>query len=90
MNKEELIRTVSQETDRIIPQDKILLVLNKTVEIISRTLTLGEAVKWSGFGSLVLKESPPRRIYSPSKKEFIVTKGTKSIVFKESEKRKKR
>lgn len=90
MNKEELIRAVSQETSRIIPQDKIHLVLNKTVEIISRTLTLGEAVKWAGFGSLVLKESPPRRIYSPSKKEFIVTKGTKSIVFKESGKRKKK
>ena len=34
MNKEELIRAVSQETSRIIPQDKIHLVLNKTVEII--------------------------------------------------------
>lgn len=88
MNKEELIRAVSQETGRIIAQDKISLLLNKTVEIVDRTLMSGEPVKWKGFGSLIPKEIPPRRIYSPAKQDFIVTKGSRSVVFRESKKKK--
>ena len=45
MNKDELIRTISQETERIIPQEKIAFVLNKAVEVMKRTLDSGEAVK---------------------------------------------
>ena len=84
MNKEELIRAVSQKCEKKLSQDKILQVLNVAVEVIEQTLDSGEPVKWKGFGSLVPKEIPPRSIYSPTKKEFIVTEGARSIVFRES------
>ena len=88
MNKEELIRTVSQETGRILPQEKIALVLNKAVEVMKRTLDSGEAVKWQGFGTLTVKEKPPRRIYSQSEKGLILSKGSRCIIFRESPKKK--
>lgn len=55
MNKTELIRTISQELDLPLSQDKITMVLDKAVEITKRTLATGESVKWSGFGSFVMK-----------------------------------
>mgnify|MGYP002791403286 CR=1 FL=1 len=88
MNKDELIRTISQETERIIPQEKIALVLNKAVEVMKRTLDSGEAVKWQGFGTLTVKEKPPRRIYSQSEKSLILSKGSRCIIFRESPKKK--
>ena len=36
------------------------LVLDKAVEITKRTLATGEPVKWSGFGSFIMKDVPPR------------------------------
>ena len=88
MNKEELIRAVSQKCEKKLSQDKILQVLNVAVEVIEQTLDSGESVKWKGFGSLIVKDVQPRRIYSPTKKEFIVTEGLRSIVFRESKKKK--
>lgn len=90
MNKEELVRAISRETGQVVSQEKIALVLSKAVEIMSRTLDSGESVKWSGFGSLIPKERPPRKIYSPRGKDFIVTEGKRSIVFRESGAAKKR
>lgn len=81
MNKKELIRTISYELDLPMSQDKIAMVLDKAVEIAKRTLAVGEPVKWSGFGSFVVKDIPPKRLYSPKLKEYIVTKGTKRITF---------
>lgn len=81
MNKKELIRAISYELDLPMSQDKITLVLDKAVEITKRTLATGEPVKWSGFGSFVMKEIPSKRLYSPKLKEYIVTRGTKRITF---------
>lgn len=81
MNKKELIRTVSQELDLPVSQDRIALILDKAVEIAKRTLAAGEPVKWSGFGSFVVKDIPPRRFYSPKQKEYVVSKGVKKITF---------
>lgn len=81
MNKENLIKAISHGIGKDIPQSKISMILNKTVEVISQTLDKGEPVKWAGFGSMVPKETAPRRLYSPTKKEYIVSKGTKKVVF---------
>lgn len=81
MNKKELIRTISQELDPPMSQDKIALVLDKAVEITKRTLATGEPVKWSGFGSFVLKDVPPRLFYSVHLEKYITSKGTKRITF---------
>lgn len=81
MNKKELFRTISQELDPPLSQDKIALVLDKAVEIAKRTLATGEPVRWSGFGSFVVKDIPPRRFYSPKRKEYVVSKGVKKISF---------
>lgn len=81
MNKKELVRTISQELDPPVSQDKITLVLDKAVEITKRTLAAGEPVKWAGFGSFVVKDIPPRRFYSPKREEYVVSKGVKKITF---------
>ena len=88
MNKKELIRTISREVTQPMSQDKITLVLDKAVEITKRTLTTGEPVKWSGFGSFVVKDVPPKRLYSPTLKKYIMTKGMRKIVFVEPRRRK--
>lgn len=88
MNKKELIRTISRELDPPMSQEKIALVLDKAVEITKRTLASGEPVKWSGFGSFVVKDIPSKRLYSPTLKKHIVTKGIRKIVFVEPRRRK--
>lgn len=89
MNKKELICAISQEIDRIVSQDKIQLILDKAVEITKRTLEAGESVKWTGFGSLSIKEILPKKLYSPMLEKHIVSKGSRKIVFKESGKNKR-
>lgn len=81
MNKKELIRTISQELDPPISQDKITLILDKAVEITKRTLATGEPVKWAGFGSFVMKDVPPRLFYSIHLGKYTTSKGTKRITF---------
>ena len=88
MNKEELIRSISQDTNRMVAQDKIALILDTAVEIMKRTLESGEPVKWAGFGSLVVKDVPPRRFYSPKRKDYTTSQGVRKIIFVESGKRK--
>lgn len=88
MNKKELIRAISRELDPHLSQDKVALVLNKTVEIIKHTLDAGEPVKWAGFGSFVMKDIPSKRLYSPSLKKYIVTEGVRKVVFVEPRRRK--
>lgn len=83
MNKKELIRAISKEIAPPVSQDKITLILDKAVEIAKRTLEAGEPVRWSGFGTLTVKDIPPKRLYSPVKKEYILTKGARKIVFVE-------
>lgn len=88
MNKEELVCAVSQQCGRALSRDKVRLALNSAVEVMERTLDSGEPIKWKGFGSLIVKENPSKRMYSPTKKDFIVTKGSKTIVFRESRNKK--
>lgn len=88
MNKEELIRSISQDTNRIVAQDKIALILDKAVEVMKRTLESGGSVKWAGFGSLVVKDVPPRRFYSPKRKDYTTSQGVRKIIFVESGRRK--
>lgn len=88
MNKKELIRAISRELELPISQEKIALVLDKAIEITKRTLVSGEPVKWAGFGSLVVKDIPSKRLYSPVLKEYIVTQDMRKIVFVKPRKRK--
>jgi len=81
MNKKELIRTISQDANRVVSQEKIALILDTAVEVMKRTLESEESVKWAGFGSLVVKDVPPRRFYSPKRKEYTISKGEKKIIF---------
>jgi len=88
MNRKELVRSIAKELDSPISQEKIAMVLDTAITVIRRTLNTGESVKWSGFGSFVVKDIPSKRLYSPTKKEYIVTKGIRKIVFVEPRKRK--
>lgn len=89
MNKRELICAISRELDLPLSQDKITVLLDKAVEIVKRTLATGEPVKWAGFGTLVVKEIDSKTLYSPKLKKYIVSKGSRKIVFKESWKSKR-
>ena len=84
MNKTELIRTISRELDIPLSQDKITQVLDTAVEITKRTLATGESVKWSGFGSFVMKDIPPRLFYSTHCRKCTISKDTKRITFASS------
>ncbi|WP_418675968.1 HU family DNA-binding protein [Alistipes putredinis] len=88
MNKRELIRAISQEIDQSISQDRIAIILDTAVNVVKRTLNAGEPVKWAGFGSFVMKGIPSKRLYSPSLKKYIVTRGMRKIVFVEPRRRK--
>ena len=88
MNKKELVRAISQELTPPMSQDKIALILDTAVSVVKRTLETGEPVRWSGFGTLTVKDVPPKRLYSPVRKEYIVTKGVRKIVFIEPRKQK--
>ena len=81
MNKKELIRAISRELDPPMSQDKITLILDKAVEITKRTLATGEPVKWSGFGSFVMKDVPPRLFYSTRLEKYTTSKGTNQTMF---------
>lgn len=81
MNKKKLIQTISRELTPPMSQDKVALVLDKAVEITKRTLATGEAVKWAGFGSFVMKDVPPRLFYSIHLGKYTTSKGTKRITF---------
>ena len=88
MNKREFIRAISREIGPTVSQERIMLILNTAVSVINRTLDTGEPVKWAGFGSFVMKGIPSKRLYSPSLKKYIVTRGMRKIVFVEPRRRK--
>lgn len=88
MNKKELIRAISQETNSPVSQAKVAMILDTAITVIRRTLATGESVKWAGFGSFVVKDIPSKRLYSPSLKKYIETKGVRKIVFVEPRRRK--
>lgn len=88
MNKKELIRAISQETNSPVSQAKVAMILDTAITVIRRTLATGESVKWAGFGSFVMKDIPSKRLYSPTKKGYIVTEGMRKIVFVEPRRRK--
>lgn len=88
MNKRELIRAISQEVDSTVSQEKITAILDAAVSLVKRTLEAGESVKWTGFGTLIVKEIPPRRLYSPMLKKYITTKSVQKIVFVEPQRQK--
>lgn len=88
MNKREFIRAVSQEANLPLSQEKVATILDAVVTVVKRTLDASEPVKWSGFGTLTIKEIPSKRLYSPSLKQYIVTERVRKIVFVEPRKRK--
>lgn len=88
MNKREFIRAVSQEANLSLSQEKVATILDAVVAVVKRTLDAGEPVKWAGFGSFVVKDIPSKRLYSPTLKKYIVTKGMRKVVFVEPGKRK--
>jgi len=88
MNKEDLIRNISKEIDGMVSQKQIRMILNTAVKIADEALQAGESVKWAGFGSLIPKDVPPRRFYSPKQKDYTTSQGIRKIIFVESGRRK--
>lgn len=88
MNKETLIKKVSQELNGNFSQFEIRTILDAAVKIKAEALKKGETVKWTGFGSFIVKDIPPRRFYSPVRKEYMTSSGVKKIIFVEPRRQK--
>lgn len=83
MNKEDLIRKIAQ-CEESVSQRQARVVLDRAMRIVSEALESGEPVIWTGFGSFVRKDVPPKNLYSLKDKCCKMTSGKKVIAFRQS------
>lgn len=80
MNKQEMIKTISQKTN--LTQKKCLLCLNTLKEEIYNTLKRGERVSFLGFGSFEVKQRNGRKIVNPATKQVNIVPPKRIPVFR--------
>lgn len=80
MNKQELIKSLSQKTN--LTQKKCNLCLNVIREEIYESLRRGERVSFSGFGSFMVKQRNCRKIVNPATKQVNFVPPKRIAVFK--------
>ena len=82
MNREDIVRAVSQETG--IPKSIARNVLRAAIHIVAESFEKGESVNMRGIGFFHVKDSLPRKVYCPQKGKIIISSGTPKVVFKQS------
>lgn len=87
MNKQDITSIIAEELG--IKQGTAVKMLNKLIEIIHEGLNSEERITLSGLGTFYVRQLPSRRIRNPNTGEIIVTKATRKIIFKASDKIKK-
>lgn len=83
MNKEELIKIVSSETN--FTKKDVSMIINSFLKEIVDSLDKGEEVRISDFGKFEIKEKKPRIGINPITKEALPIPGFKAISFHASE-----
>lgn len=82
MNREDIVRAVSQETG--IPKSVARDVLRAAIHIVAESFEKGESVNMRGIGFFHVKDYPPRKIFCPKKGKIIISSGARKVVFKQS------
>lgn len=80
MNKKQLVKTLSQETEMTLAESNGCL--NAVLDIITRTLKKDEDVFLRGFGSFMIKDRKERRTMSLNTKQMITIPGKKVVKFR--------
>ena len=75
MNKEELIRTVSPEANTSLENTR--KVLDAFVEVVTETVSNGDFVRISGFGTFGVKQRSQRTGRNPKSGEQVIIKARK-------------
>ena len=87
MTKSDLIQTISGETG--IPMSAVRKTLNEAMDIISESISRGEAVILPGFGTFTLRHRIPRTSRNPRTGELIDLPACDIPVFKAGKRLKK-
>lgn len=80
MNKTELITSLAEETT--FTKKDVMRFLDALTRIVERTLSKGDKVQWSGFGTFNVSRRPERNGINPSTKERIKLPATVVAKFK--------
>ncbi|MEC4804731.1 MAG: HU family DNA-binding protein [Jaaginema sp. PMC 1079.18] len=65
MNKQQLVDTLWERTDKSIPKDKIYNLVTAIIQVISERVAAGDRVKLLGFGSFFAKKRKEREGRNP-------------------------
>ena len=80
MNKSELMEAVAQKAD--ISKKDAEASMNAFVNVISETLTAGDKVQWTGFGTFELRERAARKGVNPATGQQIDIAASNAPAFK--------
>lgn len=83
MNKDDIIKTVTEKTDGFKKKD-IAVIVDAVFDTIKNTLASGEKVSIAGFGSFTISERAARIGKNPQTSEEIMIPASKSPKFKAS------
>lgn len=83
MNKDDIIKTVTEKTDGFKKKD-ITVIVDMVFDTIKNTLASGEKVSIAGFGSFTISERAARIGKNPQTSEEIMIPASKSPKFKAS------
>lgn len=82
MNITDIVNAVSEQTG--MPKVTVKQILSSATQVVAGSLEQGNSVTIRGLGFFSVKEFPPRKIYNPRKSEFVMSTGTKKVIFKQS------
>lgn len=82
MNKTELVKLISERMD--INQKDIKEIVDLTLDIITETVSSGDDVTFSGFGTFACKHREERKGVKPITKEVITIQARNVPIFKPS------
>ena len=80
MTKQELVRTISQETG--VDQAMVLTTIEAFMDVTKRTMAGGENIYLRGFGSIILKKRAQKTARNISKNTTIIIPEHKIPAFK--------
>ena len=79
MHKNEFIREVAKEVG--LPQTMVAQVLGAAVRVIARSLSGGQTVVWTGFGTFEMRRRSERRGINPQTRQHITIDATNTPGF---------
>lgn len=81
IDKRMLWRYVNKKINRIIHHYHVFGVLSILFDEVIKDLKLGKIIKIDNFGSLVLKDLPPRRYFNINQQQVMLSQGHRILRF---------